>query len=122
MRAKLGFLILLSALFLGTGARADDTGTRGTIAGLDLNTTSADLFLQYHGRLFVDTGSGVDEYRWGGTSCGTRLITDAQFAALQGAQNNKKMTIEPRSQDGQGITKCLVGFSLVEKKKLKLFP
>ena len=28
MRAKLGFLILLSALFLGTGARADDTGTR----------------------------------------------------------------------------------------------
>lgn len=54
-------------------------------------------------------------------SCGTRVLTEAQLAALQAAQNNKKMTIKPTSQIGQGDAKCLVGFTLVEKKNLKLF-
>jgi hypothetical protein len=124
MRRTIGFLTLLSALFFYAGAAsADDTGQRGSIAGLDVNTDSADIYLQYHGRMFVKNSDGnLDEYRWGGSSCQTRLLTDAQLAALQGAQNNKKMTIEPRSLIGQGNVKCLVGFTLVEKKNLKLFP
>jgi len=75
-----------------------------------------------HGRLYVkNTNGALDEYRWGGASCGSRVLAEAQFAALQGAQNNKKMTIQPTSQRGQGNVKCLVGFTLVEKKNLELF-
>jgi hypothetical protein len=123
MRAKVGFLTLLSVLVIATATRADDVGLVGSIAGLDRNTPSADLYLQYHGRLFVlNSGGTLDEYRWGGTSCGSRVLSDAEFAALQAAHNNKKMTIQPRSQDGQGDANCLVGFMLVEKKKLTLFP
>jgi hypothetical protein len=120
----LGILTLVSVLTVGAAvANADDVGLGGSIASLELNTGSADNFLINHGRMFVKNSNGaLDEYRWGGQSCGTRVLSDAQFAALQAAQNNKKMTITPLSQMGQGNTKCLVGFTLVEKKNLKLFP
>jgi hypothetical protein len=72
--------------------------------------------------LVKNSGGTLDEYRWGGSSCGTKVLTEEQVAALQRAQNNKKMTIEFRTQDGQGGSKCVVGFKLVEKKNLKLFP
>lgn len=57
-----------------------------------------------------------------GMACGSRVLTEAELAVLQRALNHKKMTIEPRTQTGQGDAKCLVGFNLVEKKNLKLFP
>jgi len=101
---------------------ADDIGTVGRVASLQINTTSADIYLQFHGRLFVKNANGaLDEYRWGGTSCGTRLLTEDQVAALQRAYDNKRMQIEPISQPGQGNTLCLVGFTLVQKADLKLF-
>jgi hypothetical protein len=50
------------------------------------------------------------------------VLTDAQFEALHRAVDNKKMMIEPTYQLGQGDAKCVVGFSLVPKKYLKLFP
>lgn len=123
MRRRIGLVTILITLPLSAAtASADDTGLVGSIAALEVYTTSADTYLQNHGRMFVKNSDGdVDEYRWGGTSCGTKVLTEAHVAALQAAQNNKKMTIEPRSQDGPGIIKCLVGFRLVEKKNLKLF-
>ena len=123
MRTTTRLLFLFIALSLPMGAAiADDTQPLGSLVGLDVNTTSADIHLQYHGRLFVNTDGNLAEYRWGGTSCGTRILTEDQLALLQRALHHKKMTIEPRTQDGQGNTKCLVGFLLVEKKNLKLFP
>jgi hypothetical protein len=123
MRRKLGIVTILLTLILSAGAAtADDIGEVGSIVSLDVFTTPADTYLQYHGRMFVKRSDGVlDEYRWGGTSCGSRTLTEGQWAALQSALNHKKMTITPTSQDGQGPSKCLVGFSLVEKKNLKLF-
>ena len=119
---RLGLLIL-SALIAAGAARADDTKPAGSLAGLDVNTGSADTYLQYHGRLFVKNADGnLDEYRWGGVSCGSRVLTEDQLALLQRALNNKKMTIEPRTQDGQGISKCLVGFKLADRKNLSLLP
>ncbi len=122
MRTMIGLLMLLAFAFAGT-ALADDTGLVGPVVALSTNTNSADQYLQYHGRMFVkNTNGALDEYRWGGTSCGSRTLTEAELAMLQRALERKNMMIEPRSQDGQGQTKCLVGFTLVEKKNLKLFP
>jgi len=123
MRRRIGLLTCGCALIACAGAaRADDIGLVGSIASLDVYTASADTSLINHGRIYVkNTNGALGEYRWGGTSCGSRVLTEAQFAALQGAQNNKKMTIKPTSQPGQGGAKCLVGFTLVEKKNLTLF-
>lgn len=124
MRHTVRCLTFIFALILSSGGvKADDLGAVGSLAALDVSTPFGDVYLQYHGRLFVKNSNGtLDEYRWGGTSCGTKVLTDAEVALLQRALNHKKMTIEPRTQDGQGGAKCLVGFTLVEKKNLKLFP
>ena len=122
MRLGLGLLILSDLIGAGA-ARADDIKPAGSLAGLDVNTGLADTYLQYHGRLFVKNADGnLDEYRWGGTSCGTRVLTEDQLALLQRALNTKKTTIEPRTQDGQGDAKCLVGFKLADRKNLALLP
>lgn len=124
MRRTIGILGFFSSLVLLVGAAsADDAGLRGSIVSLELNTVSADTYLQYHGRMFVRNEDGVlDEYRWGGTSCGSRTLTEPQFLALQAAANKKNLLIDPRYQLGQGDVECLVGFNLIEKRNLKLFP
>jgi hypothetical protein len=122
MRTTTRFLVFFSTLIFCAGpASADDIGGVGPVAALQINTTSADTYLSYHGRAFVKNSvGGLDEYRWGGVSCGSRVLTDAQVAALQGALDNKRMRIEPISQAGQGPAICLVGFNLVLKQYLKL--
>jgi len=103
-----------------SSANADELGDIGAVVGLQINTTVGDLYLQYHGRMYVNSDIGLQEYRWGGTSCGSRVLTEAQTAALHRALDNKQMRIQPVYQIGQGLTRCVVGFTLVPKKSLKL--
>jgi len=104
-------------------ALADDQGDVGAIVRVERFTPSADTYLTRHGRLTVRTLDGtVNEYWWGGLSCSLKVLDDADFAALQAAQNNKKMLVQPTSLPGQGLVKCLVGMSFVEKKNLDDLP
>lgn len=118
------FRTLLAAITLvaWTGiATADDVGGTGTLVGLQINTSASDTYLQYHGRGFVkNVSGGLDEYRWGGTSCGSRTLTEPQMAALQAALDNPKVRVQPLYQNGQGQSLCLVGVTLVPKAALKL--
>lgn len=114
-------LCVLGALHICVAtAAADDVGGVGTLVGLQMNTPSGDAYLQYHGRMVVKSAGGLDEYRWGGTSCGSRVLTDAEFAVVQRALDNKQLRVRPIYQTGQGLTRCLVGLSLVPSKFLKL--
>jgi hypothetical protein len=92
-------------------ARAEDEGPKGTVTSLEANTTSADLYLQQHGRVVILTGKSSAEYRWGGTSCGSRTLSDAMVAMLQRSLESGTPVI-PRWQDGQGSAKCIVGITL----------
>lgn len=113
-------LASLSLVFITTSARADEVGTRGTLAALQVNTDSADTFLLFNGRLFVSNLNGnLDEYRWGGASCGSRVLTEEEVATLQRALHSKQVYIQPVYQIGQFPT-CLVGFTMIPKKSLKL--
>lgn len=104
-----------------TPALADDVGAIVTPIGLQVNTLPGDTYLQFHGRLFVKTAEGtLDEYRWGGVSCGSRVLTEPQVAALQATLNNNKMRLQILSQIGQGDLKCVVGFTAVPKSAVKL--
>jgi hypothetical protein len=109
-------LALLASLAVSSLAFADDVvGTGGTVTELELSSPSADLYLAYHGRIVISTSIGKAvskaEYRWGGVSCGTRVLSDAMVASLQRALESAA-PIVPRYQLGQGDVKCLVGYRL----------
>lgn len=107
--------ILLTLSLAPTGpAQADDVGALGPIVLVARNSTSADTYLQFHGRMVVgDSIGGYTEYRWGGTSCGSRTLTELQVGELLAAMNNPRILVLPLSQDGQGQALCLVGYSFV---------
>lgn len=90
---------------------ADQTGVEGVANSIDVNAPSADVYLLYHGRLFVLTGTASAEFRWGGTSCGSRTMTPEMVALLTDSVRQGSR-ITPTYQDGQGGTKCLVGFTV----------
>lgn len=117
---KLAKVIGLSAAvisgLLATSVQADEDTEEFPLVFLEINTTSADTYLQYHGKALTKISSGVyEEYRWGGTSCGSRVLTEQHLTALQGALDNPNVKVAFRYQDGQGLSKCVVGFSLVRK-------
>ncbi len=109
-------ITLAAMLAIPSVALADELGTKGTIASLEVNMPSADAYLQHHGRIVVVSGNNKPstssaEYRWGGTACGSRTLSEAQVTMLQRALESGT-PITPRFQDGQGSTKCLVGFTI----------
>jgi hypothetical protein len=90
---------------------ADDVGATGYVQSLQVNTKSSDAYLQMHGRLILGTKHTSTEYRWGGTSCGSRVLDPDQVALLNQALING-LQITPLHRDGQGSVKCLVGFTM----------
>ena len=121
--ARTIFAIALSAVIALTVATAhgDDIGEVGTPVALQVNTLSADTYLQFHGRVFLkNADGGLDELRWGGLSCGSRVLTEGQIESLQRAVDTKNMRVIPLTQDGQGQAVCVVGFTVLPKASLKL--
>lgn len=105
-------LVAAVAAVPATAYAADQMGAAGYVDAVEINNQSADAYLQFHGRVFVAVNKQTtEEYRWGGTSCGSKIVTDQQLSALTHAAANG-MKILPRWQNGQGSTKCLVGFQL----------
>jgi hypothetical protein len=110
-------LALASALAVPVIAHAaDQSGTEGQPHRVEINAPSADAYLQYHGRLFVISGTTTAEYRWGGTSCGSRTLTPEMVQLLLDSVRQSGAVITPTFQDGQGSSKCLVGFSIAVKE------
>jgi hypothetical protein len=87
----------------------DEVGDAGRIQALHINHVYADTYLQFHGRVFI--GKNADEYRWGGTSCGTKVLPDNMVSLLEGALDSG-LTVEPLWKPGSGSAKCLVGFNI----------
>lgn len=120
---------LLAASFLPTLAfalalpvvahAADRDGVEGRATSIQVNASTSDVYLLYHGRLFVQSGKNTTEYRWGGTSCGSRILSAEMVALLYDLVRKGDNPIKPIYQDGQASTKCLVGFTVKEKKDPK---
>jgi hypothetical protein len=111
LRRSLALLALFIA-FPSAVLAADATGSAGAVAELEVNSSSADIYLQYNGRVVIAGGKASVEYRWGGTSCGTRVLSESMVAMLQRVQDSGA-AIQPRFQIGQGDVKCLVGFNIL---------
>jgi len=123
MRATVRFVGFIVAIlvFWANSAVADEVGAVGTVVGLEINDDSADTYLTHHGRMFVmNADKTLTEYRWGGSACGTRVLSDTEVASLHRALDGKQMRIQPRYQLGQADIFCVVGFTLAPKKAVSL--
>jgi hypothetical protein len=107
----LASLIAVCLAIAPSTAFADELGPAGIATDVEVLTPSADTYLQYHGRLVILVGTAPQEYRWGGTSCGSRTMSADNVRSLITAVN-KGTPITPRFQMGQGTTRCLVGFTV----------
>jgi hypothetical protein len=117
LAAVASLFLLAVAVIVPATAFADESGTAGSVDSVEINTPSADAYLQYHGRVIVRTGKTTKiEYRWGGTSCGSRVVPTDMVEVLVQAARNDNLVVTPRFQIGQGDVKCLVGFNVQEKR------
>jgi hypothetical protein len=113
MRSRLDTLLALAlTALLPTAAHAvpDFAGDAGPVAELELVQSTADRYLQFHGRVVIQVADRRTEYKWGGVTCSNRTITEAAFAALQRA-HIAGAVVTPRYIAGQGVNKCLAGFT-----------
>lgn len=115
---KINVLLVLTSTFLGGAATADEIGPAGAVQSIDVRTTLSDLFLQAHGEVVILQSSDKQSvaYRWGGASCGSKVVPADQVAYLMDLAAEPYMLIEPKYQSGQGDTKCLVGFKAFNTK------
>lgn len=90
---------------------ADQVGRDGVIDTLATFQNTADTYLAMHGAVVLATAAGPEEYRWGGTACGSRVLSDRLVEMLQRAMESGA-TVGPRYKPGQGTSRCLVGFVL----------
>ncbi len=105
------FTLALALAAPSLAVAADGVGTTGTVAELEVNHSTAETYLQYHGRVVITDGTRATEYRWGGTSCSNKVLPEAIVAMLQRAMASGA-SVTPRYQAGQGNNRCLVGFAL----------
>ena len=111
-------LLALAAALMCQAAWADETGPAGTVLSVEIRTVSSDAYVQAHGSLMVKQSIDdmVAEYRWGGTSCGSKILTESQLAFLMDLSSAPYMLIEPIYKAGQGPAICLVGFKAFNTK------
>ncbi|MBK9036301.1 MAG: hypothetical protein IPL61_34490 [Myxococcales bacterium] len=104
-------LLVLTLALAPAVAHADLIGGTGTAIELEVNHSTADAYLQFHGRLVLTAAGRDTEYRWGGTSCSNKTLPESQVTMLQRALESAT-SITPRYVSGQGLNKCLVGFTV----------
>lgn len=111
------FATLIALTLPATALAADSTGQKGSIETLEINHSTGDTYLQYHGRIVIKAGKTTTEYRWGGTSCSNKTLP-AEFVALiwDAFRNRKSTHVTPRFKAGQGTQKCLVGLTFDDHK------
>lgn len=103
-------LTLLFALSTPAFA-ADQIGRDGLVETLTTYQNTADTYLAMHGAVVLATVAGAEEYKWGGSACSNRALSDRHVEMLQRAMESGA-TVSPRFKAGQGTNRCLVGFVL----------
>lgn len=86
--------------------------SRGAIISLYVSDQGSDNFAKFRGMLMLDfVGTGVTEYKWGGSTCPGRQLSEASVQLLALAQANG-LRITPETKPGQGGALCMTGFTI----------
>lgn len=114
---SIAFVTLAALSLPATALAADSTGQKGSVESVEINHSTADGYLQYHGRIVIKAGKTSTEYRWGGTSCSNKSLPAELVSLIWDAfQSRKNTNVTPRFQSGQGNNKCLVGLTFDNRK------
>lgn len=119
LRSIFPLAALLTTAALPSMTFADSTGSPGYVTSLTVHESSSDLYGTYRGSLTVregqEPGSSQSEYRWGGTLCSGKNVSESSIQLLMIALRGRSDTqIVPRYKMGQGGIRCLVSFTLQE--------
>lgn len=101
----------------GTASAADSTGATGSVIQIEINSTSSDSYVAYHGKVSISPGKNTQPtvYTWGGVQCPGKTISDEMVDVLmQAFQSRRHVHVTPRFKPGAGAHKCLVGLSIEE--------
>lgn len=121
----LSFFLALSVSLLGSAntAAADNVGNAGVLALVEIVDDDSDDSVSYRGRVVLDEGASIQqEYYWGGVLCSNRDLDVSDEALLASVLANKKLRLVPAWKGGMAGKRCLVAFTLTDKKNAALLP
>lgn len=99
-------------------AFADNEGESGRVVGFLVNSQYSDAYGTYRGRMGLQVGNLVYEYRWGGTLCAGRDLNAEERQLLARAAGDRKLSVTPYWKPGQAGVRCVVAFAVAEKKQI----
>lgn len=102
---------LAAVVLVPAVAYADVDGSKGTVASVTVNESSADDYTAERGNVILKEGSQARKYQWGGTACSGKNLSEANIALLVDAlRASDRLEIVPSYKSGAGAARCLVGF------------
>lgn len=113
-RPRLSLIAALAASLIPATALADSNGSTGNVDGLTVYERSSDNYAMANGVLTVkEKNGGKRDYKWGGSLCPGRELSDASVALLfESLRDRKKVKLTPTFKLGNGNVRCLTGFKL----------
>ncbi|MGQ0697865.1 MAG: hypothetical protein ACT4PZ_06425 [Panacagrimonas sp.] len=95
---------------------ADTQGTTGQLISLKINETSSDSYAVQRGSLVIhENGLVPREYRFGGTICSGRNLSEQNQNNLASVDSSPTIVVTPFYKSGQGNVRCLVGYRLQDR-------
>ena len=116
MAVVAGLTLGLASLMLPASAAADESGTKGRVLRIRVNTSGSSEHATFHGSVTIRLASGKNQtYLWGGSTCPGQKLDDGQVRLLVGAQRDRGRTwLAPYYVASEGgDRRCLVGFELI---------
>jgi len=120
MSVRLSVSLFAAALvILPSTTFADSTGNSGVVIALTVHESTSDDYGTHRGRVMIregaEPGSAQTEYRWGGTLCQGRNLTEANISLLMDAfRSRSDAQLIPRYKNGQAGIRCLTSFTIQE--------
>lgn len=108
--------VIVGLLALAAPVFADTVGLTGAIVGLREVNSNSDRYALLRGSIWIEESPGqLQEYRWGGSACPGKDLTEDEVANL--ARNlDRNVRIIPIFKNGQGGSRCLVEFIITDRR------
>lgn len=119
MPSRTAFVLAAAIAAVPTTTFADSSGSAGSVISVTVLESSSDDYGSYRGKIVIREGTEPSatqtEYRWGGTICANRNLSESNIALLVEALRGRSDTqVLPRYKMGQAGIRCLVSFTLQE--------
>lgn len=107
---------ILATLFAVSPAAADNAGETGKLVGIQINQSSSDVYPTYRGQFSVVADKVIQDYRWSGSFCSGKSLTEHEIDVLHRSIGNPRLRITPYWKNGLVGSRCVVSFVIAEKK------